>query len=157
MLVMLVAGIPLYVCATASTPIAAALILKGVSPGAALVFLLVGPATNAAALTVLAGTLGKRSTAVYLTSIIVCAVVFGLVVDELYALFGISAQAVSGQAAEAFPSWLGIAGAIVLGMISVRPLWRAVQRHWPKRQPVKNDTGPGAPCEAEPMAGCGPT
>lgn len=46
MLIMLVIGIPLYICATASTPIAAALILKGVSPGAALVFLIAGPATN---------------------------------------------------------------------------------------------------------------
>jgi len=44
---------PLYVCATASTPIAAALILKGLSPGAALVFLLAGPATNVATMTVI--------------------------------------------------------------------------------------------------------
>jgi len=56
MLLMLAVGIPLYICATASTPIAAALILKGVSPGAALVFLLAGPATNLASLTVLIGT-----------------------------------------------------------------------------------------------------
>ena len=53
MLIMLAVGIPLYICATASTPIAAALILKGVSPGAALVFLLAGPATNVTSLTVL--------------------------------------------------------------------------------------------------------
>ena len=62
MLLMLIVGIPLYICATASTPIAAALILKGVSPGAALVFLLAGPATNMASLTVLVGTLGRRAT-----------------------------------------------------------------------------------------------
>ncbi len=61
MLVMLVVGIPLYICATASTPIAAALILKGVSPGAALVFLLVGPATNVTSLSVLTGILGKKA------------------------------------------------------------------------------------------------
>jgi hypothetical protein len=60
MLLMLAVGIPLYICATASTPIAAALILKGVSPGAALVFLLAGPATNATSLTVLLRILGKR-------------------------------------------------------------------------------------------------
>ena len=69
MLLMLAFGIPLYICATASTPIAAALILKGVSPGAALVFLLAGPATNMATLTVLADLLGKRTTLVYLTAI----------------------------------------------------------------------------------------
>ena len=66
MLIMLVAGIPLYICATASTPIAAALIVKGVSPGAALVFLLAGPATNVTSITVLLGVLGKRATAVLL-------------------------------------------------------------------------------------------
>ena len=67
MLVMLVVGIPLYICATASTPVAAALIMKGVSPGAALVFLLVGPATNVTSLSVLTGILGKKSTVIYLT------------------------------------------------------------------------------------------
>jgi len=66
MLIMLGVGIPLYICATASTPIAAALILKGVSPGAALVFLIAGPATNVTTLTVLFGILGKRATAIYL-------------------------------------------------------------------------------------------
>ena len=59
-LVMLVVALPLYVCATASTPIAASLLLKGLSPGAALVFLLAGPATNGATLTVMLKTLGKR-------------------------------------------------------------------------------------------------
>ena len=82
MLVMLALGIPLYICATASTPIAAALILKGVSPGAALVFLLAGPATNMATLTVLVGILGKRATAIYLACIAVCAVAFGLLLDQ---------------------------------------------------------------------------
>ena len=59
MLIMLAVGIPIYICATSSTPIAAALILKGVSPGAALVFLLAGPATNITSLTVLYGLLGQ--------------------------------------------------------------------------------------------------
>ena len=128
MLVMLAAGIPLYVCATASTPIAAALIIKGVSPGAALVFLLVGPATNMATLTVLAGTLGKRSTALYLASIAVCAVLFGLAVDEIYSLFGISARAVAGTAGETIPHWLAAASGILLLFLSVRPLAKSVQK-----------------------------
>ena len=66
MLIMLLISTPLYICATASTPIAAAMILKGVSPGAALVFLLAGPATNITSLTVLLGVLGKRATVIYL-------------------------------------------------------------------------------------------
>jgi uncharacterized membrane protein YraQ (UPF0718 family) len=66
---MLLVGIPLYMCASASTPIAAALVLKGLSPGAALVFLLAGPATNAATLTVVARFWGRQATAVYWRSI----------------------------------------------------------------------------------------
>ena len=90
MLVMMVAGVPLYVCATASTPVAAALALKGLSPGAALVFLLAGPATNVATLAVASRILGKRAVAVYLAAIVVCSLGFGLAVDALYVFFGLS-------------------------------------------------------------------
>lgn len=84
MLMMLAVGIPLYICASASTPIAAALILKGMSPGAALVFLLAGPATNITALPVIAKALGWRSVAMYLTAIAVCALAFGMGTNALY-------------------------------------------------------------------------
>jgi uncharacterized protein len=127
MLIMLAVGIPLYICATASTPIAAALILKGVSPGAALVFLLAGPATNVTSLTVLFGLLGKRATAIYLASIAVVSVACGLVLDQVYALFGIYAQAVAGQAAELIPFWAQVAGALGLLVMSVRPLYRVLR------------------------------
>jgi uncharacterized membrane protein YraQ (UPF0718 family) len=138
MLLMLIIGIPLYICATASTPIAAALILKGVSPGAALVFLLAGPATNMASLTVLSGVLGKRATGIYLASIAVCAVLFGLVVDQVYASLGISAQAMVGQASEIVPEWAGWIGALVILGMSVKPIWSAVgSRFKPARPPEK--------------------
>jgi uncharacterized protein len=127
MLIMLAVGIPLYICATASTPIAAALILKGVSPGAALVFLLAGPATNVTSLTVLLGLLGKRATAVYLASIAVVSVACGLVLDQVYAFLGISAQAVAGQAAEIIPLWAQIVGALALLGMSAKPLYRTLQ------------------------------
>ena len=74
MLIMLLAGIPLYICAAASTPIAAALIAKGMSPGTALVFLLSGPATNIATIVVIGKTLGKKATAIYLGSIALCSI-----------------------------------------------------------------------------------
>jgi hypothetical protein len=122
MLLMLVVGIPLYICATASTPIAAALILKGVSPGAALVFLLVGPATNVASLTVLAGVLGKRATGIYLTTIAASAVVFGLILDQVYRLLDVSALATIGQAAEHLPAWLELSAALILMALSLKPL-----------------------------------
>ena len=123
MLIMLAAGVPLYVCATASTPIAAALILKGVSPGAALVFLLAGPATNAASLTVLTGLLGKRATAIYLVAIAATALVCGLALDQVYQAWGLSAQAAIGQANDFIPAPLGAAGAIALLALSARPVY----------------------------------
>lgn len=89
MIAMLAVAVPLYVCATASTPIAAALALKGISPGAALVFLLAGPATNIASLTVVSRLLGKRATGVYLLVIIVMSLAAGVLVNHLYGYLGL--------------------------------------------------------------------
>lgn len=122
MLLMLAIGIPLYICATASTPIAAALILKGISPGAALVFLLVGPATNITSLTMLFGLLGKRATTLYLTTIAVVSVACGLLLDKIYSWSGVSAQAVVGKAGEVVPFELQLAGAIIILALSVKPV-----------------------------------
>ena len=83
MILMLLVGLPTYVCATSSTPVAAALIARGLSPGAALVFLLAGPATNMATMAVVARDLGRRSLILYLLSIAVVAVAFGLATDGL--------------------------------------------------------------------------
>jgi uncharacterized protein len=127
MLLMLAVATPLYICATASTPIAAALILKGVSPGAALVFLIAGPATNIASLTVLTGVLGKRATAIYLTTIAVSAVFFGLVVDQIYVSFGLSAQAMVGQTSEIMPMWAGLVGTLIIMSISIKPVFQAIK------------------------------
>lgn len=126
MLIMLLVGIPMYICATASTPVAAALILKGVSPGAALVFLLVGPATNVTSLSVLFGILGKRATAVYLAGLSFFSVLAGIILDGIYAGLGISARAAVGQSAEFVPDWAKMAGALVVMILSVRPLFRMV-------------------------------
>ncbi len=122
MLLMLAVGIPLYICATASTPIAASLILKGVSPGTALVFLLAGPATNVTTLTVLFGILGKRATTIYLTTIALLSVLFGLALDQIYLSFGISAQALVGQAADIIPVWMKWTGAFFLLLLSIKPI-----------------------------------
>jgi len=123
MLIMLLVGIPMYICATASTPVAAALILKGVSPGAALVFLLVGPATNVTSLSVLFGILGKRATVIYLTTLSLFAVVSGLVLDQVYGSFGISAKAIAGQAGEVIPYWLQLLGAAIVILLSIKPIY----------------------------------
>jgi uncharacterized membrane protein YraQ (UPF0718 family) len=130
MLLMLAVGIPLYICATASTPIAAALILKGVSPGAALVFLLAGPATNITSLTVLVGVLGKRATAIYLASIAGVAVAAGLAVEQVYAALGLAPAAIVGEAAEIVPPWAQIAGAAALIALSLRPIGCSLRGRW---------------------------
>ncbi|MHC4264453.1 MAG: SO_0444 family Cu/Zn efflux transporter [Planctomycetota bacterium] len=83
MLVMVLVGIPIYVCATASVPIAAALIIKGISPGTALVFLMTGPATNAASFITIWKGLGRTTAFAYLTSVIGCALVSGLLLDYI--------------------------------------------------------------------------
>ena len=127
MLVIVVLAVPLYICATASTPVAAALILKGVSPGAALVFLLVGPATNIASLSVLLGLLGKRAVAIYLGSIVFVSVLAGLVLDWIYLTLGISAQAAVGQAAELIPLPVQLGSGVFLFAISVKPLYHSVR------------------------------
>jgi uncharacterized membrane protein YraQ (UPF0718 family)/copper chaperone CopZ len=82
MLVILVASIPLYVCATGSIPIAAVLLLKGLSPGAAIVFLMAGPATNAATMAVINNTMGRRVFWLYMLSIVGGAILFGSLVNE---------------------------------------------------------------------------
>jgi hypothetical protein len=81
MVMSVIVGIPLYICASASTPIAAVFLAKGMSPGAALVFLLVGPATNATSFLVIMRELGTRTSIVYLIGMIVTAVTLGLIVD----------------------------------------------------------------------------
>lgn len=82
MLAMLVIGIPIYACSAGSVPIAFALMRMGISPGAALVFLVTGPATNAASLTTVWSTLGRRAVIIYLGSIAVCALAAGLLLDQ---------------------------------------------------------------------------
>jgi uncharacterized membrane protein YraQ (UPF0718 family) len=86
MIVMMLFGIPFYVCATASVPIAAVLIAKGVSPGAAFVFLMTGPATNAAAIAIVWNLIGRRSSLIYIGTLMVSALAFGLLLDNVNVL-----------------------------------------------------------------------
>lgn len=151
MLLMLVIGIPLYICATASTPIAAALILKGVSPGAALVFLLAGPATNITSLTVLLGVLGKRATVIYLAAIALFSVLAGLALDQVYALLAISPRAVVGQAAEVVPIWARWGGALLILSLSVSPVVRSLKGRWQRMRGQGGGHGHG---HDEPASGC---
>ncbi len=111
--IMLAVSIPLYVCATGSIPIAAALIWKGLSPGAALAFLIAGPATNAVTVTFVAKDLGKKMMLVYLSVIALTATVFGLAFDLLWKLSGASPIVLQGGG-RAVPLWLKIGSAVLL-------------------------------------------
>lgn len=83
MIAVVIVAIPMYVCATGSIPIALSLMLKGLSPGAAFVLLMAGPAANFASITVISRAMGRRCATVYLSSIIICAIGFGLAIDYL--------------------------------------------------------------------------
>ncbi len=89
-LVMMLIGIPMYVCATASIPVAAAAMMAGVSPGAALAFLITGPATNAAGIATVWKLMGARTTVIYLASVAVTAIGSGLLLDLLFKEMNIS-------------------------------------------------------------------
>lgn len=111
MLIMMAFGIPLYVCATASVPIAAAMILKGISPGAALVFLMTGPATNAATIATIWKTMGKRAASIYLAVVAGTALASGLIMDSLFTPGKITSTQMIHHM---LPAWLQTASAILV-------------------------------------------
>lgn len=139
MLIVLVASIPLYVCATASVPIAAALLLKGISPGAAIVFLMAGPATNIATLTVLWNTIGKKTTLTYLGSIIGGALVFGVIIDyavpsSIYKYF-LPLSSITETEQHILPHWLMVFSGIILIYLIIQA---EIIRFLPKKQVSKS-------------------
>jgi hypothetical protein len=112
-----------------------------------------------ASLTVLTSTLGKRATAIYLASIAVCAVVFGLIVDQVYASLGISAQAAVGQASEIVPEWAGLIGAIAILGMSIKPVWNAIRARFKPAGPQAEMEPEHLKAHAEPLpviSDCGP-
>lgn len=112
MIVMLLVGIPMYICATASTPIAASLLIKGISPGAALVFLLAGPATNAVTITTVLKTMGKRALSIYLGSIIIISLILGYILNVL--AFDFHLTIMNHHRHEILPNWLKLIGSFGL-------------------------------------------
>jgi HflK protein len=114
MLLMLVVGIPLYTCASAATPVMATLVLKGLNPGAALVFLLAGPATSLGSITVLSKFLGLRAMSMYLASIGVVALLAGFALNWTYQALAIDPRAAFGTATSFIPEPLKVGGAVLL-------------------------------------------
>ncbi len=122
MVLMLLVGIPMYICATASTPVAAALLLAGISPGTVLVFLLAGPATNIATLAVVKKELGKGVLAVYLLGIAVASIAFGLLTDVVAISMAVDISAELGKGEELIPQWMTWLSAVVLVVLAVKPI-----------------------------------
>jgi hypothetical protein len=127
MLILMLAGIPVYVCATASVPLALALIHAGVSPGAAFAFLMTGPATNAATIAMIWKVMGRRTAILYLFSMAACALLGGLLLDQM-----VSSQDILGGVSHGWmiPLWARHASAIVLLLIL---LWGAAGSRLMKR------------------------
>ncbi len=114
-LLMMAAGVPVYVCATASVPIAAGLMHMGGSAGAALAFLIAGPATNAASFTAIWKALGRRTATLYILTVAASALGFGLFLDWLMPIAEISLPKLAGHAhEESGGSWLDNAMAMAL-------------------------------------------
>ena len=120
MLVMLVIGIPMYVCATASTPIAAGLLLAGVSPGVAMVYLMAGPATNISTLGVIGKELGRRSLIAYLAGVGIVALLTGFIVDYLVELWNVDVQAQIAHSHDMVPPVLAWAALLILVAVVIK-------------------------------------
>jgi uncharacterized protein len=126
MLLMAVIGIPMYLCATAATPIAAGLLLAGVSPGTVLVFLIAAPVTSLATLGVFRRELGNRALAAYLGGILVSVVALGLGVDAVAGWWQLDILRQVEQTQELLPEWLEALALIVLLVLAVKPLRRGL-------------------------------
>ncbi len=111
-LIVIIIAVPMYVCATASLPIAAGLMLSGVSAGAAFVFLSAGPATNTVTIGVVKKMLGTRSLAIYLGSIIIGSILFGLGLDYIFDITSIDPASLIHLHEES--SWIAIVSGIIL-------------------------------------------
>ncbi len=128
MLMMIIIGIPMYICSTSSIPVAVALIAKGISPGAAYVFLVAGPATNAATLLILNRILGLKHTVLYLVTIIAGSMAFGPLVNLLVGITGWNAPIMgAGNALTGAFTGLEYISAAFLAVLLLGTLYRKIR------------------------------
>ena len=122
MLVMIALSIPMYICATASTPVAAGFIMAGISPGTALVFMMAGPATNISTLGVIRNEMGNAVLIKYLLGISISAISFGLLLDWGLKYFQIDISQQMQHSHELLPFWFGLTCTGVLAFLAIKPL-----------------------------------
>ena len=125
----LLIGIPMYICATASTPVAASLLAAGVSPGTVLVFLLAGPATNLGSVGIIGREIGTRAVVAYLAGISVCSICLGLLLDQWLMLTNGVVDPQMSDHVRMVPGWLSLTAAVLLPLFAIRPLLRKVTGH----------------------------
>ncbi|GGF81196.1 SO_0444 family Cu/Zn efflux transporter [Alteromonas lipolytica] len=134
MLVMAVIGIPMYICATASTPLAVGFLSAGLSPGAVLVFLLAGPATNISTMGMIAKEMGKRTLVLYIISVMSASILLGYGLNLLVSQFDLQGWITLGQSAhehgEVSPVYALCA--VILGALMLRNGWHALQQKFSK-------------------------
>lgn len=131
MLAVVVVAIPMYICATGSIPIAMSLMMKGLSPGIAFVMLMAGPAANFASLIILGRTQGRKATVIYVVSVVVTAIAFGLIIDLLlprswFLLGAAPAAACHHLQFELFPT---ICSAILVVLLCAAPVLSRHRSH----------------------------
>ena len=120
-LLLMLVGVPLYICATASIPIAAGLILAGVSPGAAFAMLMTGPATNAATIVTIWKVLGPRTCLIYLGTMMVSAFVGGMLLDQLISIGEVQQMVMHHSS---LPWWKHASAVVLIGILGVGTFWR---------------------------------
>lgn len=128
MLLMAVIGIPIYLCATAATPIGVAMLLAGASPGAVLVFLLAGPITSLATLAVLRREMGNAALARYLAGVISTSILAGLMLEQAIGWSGLDVIATMGTTQDLFPAWAEWGALALLLGLGLRPAGRRLLR-----------------------------
>ncbi len=140
MLLILIVSIPLYICATSSVPIAAVLLLKGLSPGALLVFLMAGPATNAATITVIGKNLGKKTLIAYMSSLIVGSLLFGLLIDNFLPASWFAPLSIlnGSHQHELLPNWLSFSSAAALILMLLYSFITSISQHLRIKKNMKN-------------------
>ena len=148
MLMVLLFAIPMYLCATGSIPIAVALMLKGLSPGTALVLLMAGPAVNVASLLVIGKVMGRKSLFTYLFSIVGCAILFGLGIDYLLPRewFTASLEKIHSCHSCGEISYFNTVCSIVLALLLANAFIQRYRKGTPSASLVPLKQGDNSPC-----------
>lgn len=126
MLLMILISIPMYICATASTPIAAGFIMAGISPGTALVFMMAGPATNISTLGVIKKEMGLAVLIRYLLGIGSCSLGFGLLFDWALVYLTIDIASQMQHSHEMLPLSFGLTCAGLIAFLAIKPLRKLI-------------------------------